>query len=182
MFDSNVYSLLHTFLEQSTFDQWFLDNINAMEPYLSNNEFINETKINEVHEKYNEGKNVYGWNISHLLIQFLDLDDNYISGIQRSFIILRAFSLTLGKTLDFVELNKAMNEMKINEVCEKDNENIIMCSWCLECNNSYCKCRPEKRSNDGYCLKCGRFRCKKTNYGNYKLGPHKFNYKGKLIK
>ncbi|CAB5369396.1 uncharacterized protein OCT59_024800 [Rhizophagus irregularis] len=106
----------------------------------------------------------------------------YISGIQRSFIILRAFSLTLGKTLDFVELNKAMNEMKINEVCEKDNENIIMCSWCLECNYSYCKCRPEKRSNDGYCLKCGRFRCKKTNYGNYKLGPHKFNYKGKLIK
>ncbi|CAB4435029.1 unnamed protein product [Rhizophagus irregularis] len=124
-------------------------------------------KINKVHEKNNEGKNVYGWNTSYLLIQLLDLDD---------------LSLTLGKILDLVELNKAINEMKINEVCEKDNKNIIMCSWCLECNNSYCKCRPEKRSNDGYCLKCGRFRCKKTNYGNYKLGPHKFNYKGKLIK
>ncbi|PKK66889.1 hypothetical protein RhiirC2_784234 [Rhizophagus irregularis] len=140
-------TIQHSFIILRAFSLTLGKILNFVEPYLSNNEFINETKINEVHEKYNE-----------------------------------AFSLTLGKTLDFVELNKAMNEMKINEVCEKDNENIIMCSWCLECNYSYCKCRPEKRSNDGYCLKCGRFRCKKTNYGNYKLGPHKFNYKGKLIK
>uniref|UniRef100_U9TFJ3 Uncharacterized protein n=1 Tax=Rhizophagus irregularis (strain DAOM 181602 / DAOM 197198 / MUCL 43194) TaxID=747089 RepID=U9TFJ3_RHIID len=78
----------------------------------------------------------------------VDFECLHLSEVSLSLIVHEkyneAFSLTLGKTLDFVELNKAMNEMKINEVCEKDNENIIMCSWCLECNYSYSNSRRKK--------------------------------------